>query len=109
MVLGVANRKQKADFAYDGEQALQQVQKAVDEGDPMRYPLILMDCNMPFLDGYEATKQMRMLWRQEGIERQNQPKIMAVTGHVEKEYLAKAIESGMDKVYSKPLNCKDFG
>ena len=109
MLLAVQNRKAKTDFAYNGEQAIQQVQKAITEGEPLRYPLILMDCNMPFIDGYEATKQIRLLYREIGIERNKQPKIIAVTGHVENEYIAKAIESGMDKVFSKPLNCRDFG
>ena len=34
---------------------------------------------------------------------------MAVTGHVEEEYVMKAINSGMDKVYPKPLPIKEFG
>ena len=32
-----------------------------------------------------------------------------MTGHVEAEYVSKALESGMDKVYSKPLSVKEFG
>ena len=64
---------------------------------------------MPFLDGYEATKQIRRLFNNEGIEKNNQPKIVAVTGHVENEYVQKANKCGMDRVYPKPLPIKDFG
>jgi CheY-like chemotaxis protein len=34
---------------------------------------------------------------------------VAITGHVENEYVQKAIDSGMDKVYPKPLPIKEFG
>lgn len=44
-----------------------------------------------------------------GIQREFQPKIVAVTGHVEEQYVLKAISSGMDKVYPKPLSIKEFG
>ena len=37
------------------------------------------------------------------IEPERQPKIIGVTGHVEKEYVVRAIESGMTKVFKKPL------
>ena len=56
MVLGFENRQQRCEFAYNGEEAVKLVQKAIKENDPQRYSLILMDCNMPFLDGYEATR-----------------------------------------------------
>ena len=44
------------------------------------YELILMDCNMPFLDGYEATGQIRQFLY---LKQQRQPIIVACTGHTE--------------------------
>ena len=35
--------------------------------------------------------------------------IVAITGHVEKEYVKKALDSGMDRVYSKPFPINEFG
>lgn len=58
---------------------------------------------MPFLDGYEATKQIRNMYNKLEIPRASQPRIIAITGHVENEYIQKAIHSGMDKVFPKPL------
>ena len=64
---------------------------------------------MPFMDGYEATKIMRRLWSKQGIMRDDQPTIIAVTGHVEEEYVRKAKDSGMNKVFPKPFPIKEFG
>ena len=64
---------------------------------------------MPFMDGYEATKRIRKLFLTIDIPREQQPKIVAITGHVENEYVKKAINCGMDKVYPKPLPIKEFG
>jgi len=64
---------------------------------------------MPFLDGYEATKRIRKLYLGADIDRLKQPKVIAITGHVENEYVKKAMASGMDKVYQKPLPIGEFG
>ena len=109
MVLGMKHSTSRVEACYNGEQAVRAIQNAVDEHEPYKFTLILMDCNMPFLDGYEATKQIRKIWLNMGIKREFQPKIIAVTGHVEAEYVLKAINSGMDKVYPKPLPIKEFG
>ena len=109
MILGYANRKERTTFAYNGEQAVKVIQECVDQGNPGKYQLILMDCNMPFLDGYEATKKIRKIFDDAMVQRDVQPKIIAITGHVENEYIQKAIQSGMDKVYPKPLQIKEFG
>jgi CheY-like chemotaxis protein len=60
-----------------------------------------MDCNMPFMDGYEATNNIRELIKQSNLK---QPIIVAITGHTDHQFLIKAIDSGMNQVLSKPVN-----
>jgi len=62
MILGFTHRNEMSEFAYNGEQAVKAIKQSMDEQDPFRFSLILMDCNMPFLDGYEATKRIRKLF-----------------------------------------------
>jgi CheY-like chemotaxis protein len=59
-----------------------------------------MDCNMPVMDGYEATDKIRSFLFENKIE---QPLIIAVTGHSEKHYVGRAINAGMNQVFSKPV------
>ena len=68
----------QVDTAMNGLQALDLVKA---EGN---YDLIFMDCNMPFMDGYEATSAIRNYCRDEGIP---QPRIVAVTGHIEEQFI----------------------
>ena len=94
------------DACYNGEQAVELYQKAINEDCPDRYCLILTDCSMPFMDGYEAVKRVRKILK----DYNRKPLyIIAVTGHVEKEYITKAEKSGMDIVYPKPLPINDLG
>jgi len=102
-ILKVDNLSDIVTFCRDGEQSYKVIEECAKRGDPLEYSLILSDCNMPFLDGYEATRMMRSLWSNMNIPREDQPRIFAVTGHIEEHYIKKAVDSGMDHVFAKPL------
>jgi len=63
------------------------------------YDIVLMDCEMPEMDGYEATREIRR--REEGAL--NHLPIMALTGHASDEDAQKCRQAGMDNVLTKPL------
>jgi signal transduction histidine kinase len=62
--------------------------------------LVLMDCNMPELDGFEATREIRDLERQAGRRR---VPIIAMTARAFAEDRARCQEAGMDDFLAKPL------
>jgi signal transduction histidine kinase/CheY-like chemotaxis protein len=68
---------------------------AVEAGD---FRLVLMDCQMPVMDGYEATAQIRRL----PAPRCHVP-IVALTASVYREELHQCIVAGMDETLAKPL------
>ena len=78
--------------AEDGAQALEQL---------ARHPvdLVLMDCFMPEMDGYDATRHIRERERDQGLTRLP---IIALTANAFDEDLRKAEEAGMDAHLAKP-------
>lgn len=84
--------------AEDGKQALERMEK-VEEG---YYDLILMDIQMPVMNGYEATKAIRALDRQDVKE----VPILAMTANAFSEDIQDALAAGMNEHLSKPLELK---
>ncbi|HEY8770390.1 MAG TPA: response regulator [Thermoleophilaceae bacterium] len=82
----------RADVAGDGRQAL----RAIQERD---YDLVFMDCQMPEMDGYAATKAIR---EHEG-EALRVP-IVAMTAHSMRGDRERCLAAGMDDYLSKPLD-----
>ena len=74
-------------------------QQAVDATAAQRYCLILMDCQMPVMDGYAATEEIR---RREGAERHTP--IVALTAHAQEDNRRQCLEIGMDGFVTKPMN-----
>jgi CheY-like chemotaxis protein len=63
------------------------------------YDAVLMDCEMPEMDGYEATREIRR--REEGTP--SHLPIVALTGHTSDEEVRKCHQAGMDRVMTKPV------
>ena len=83
------------DFAENGKIAVAMFSKNQD-----KYSLILMDVNMPEMDGYEATQRIRAL----GTKQSESIPIVAMTANVFREDIEKCIESGMDDHTGKPVD-----
>lgn len=70
-----------------------------------QYDLIFMDCQMPEMDGYTATQEIRKI---EALNAGVHVPIVAMTAHALKEDREKCIASGMDDYISKPIRMKDI-
>ena len=73
---------------------------AVEKWQAGKYDLILMDVDMPMLNGYEATRRIRQL-EQPGKEH---IPIIGLTAHVVQGSREKCLDAGMDSYLSKPIN-----
>ena len=77
--------------------------------DPARYSLILIECKMSLMDGYETIKRIKRLYEGIGLPKTCWPKLVATTCMTEQIHLNKAYQSGFDEVLTKPLSIHEFG
>ena len=82
--------------AVNGEEAV----RTFSESPEGHFAAILMDAQMPVMDGYEASREIRRLKRADA----KTVRIFACTASTFTEDRARALESGMDDFLSKPLN-----
>ncbi|MEM8780007.1 MAG: response regulator [Cyanobacteria bacterium P01_G01_bin.49] len=80
------------DWVANGQQALDKLAK------DNSFDIVLMDCQMPVLDGYEATRQLR---QREG--EQHHTIVVGVTANALAEDKDKCLSAGMDDYLSKPI------
>ena len=81
----------QATLANNGKAAVTAVQQ-------QSYDLVLMDLQMPEMDGFEATRQIRRT-----VPRQRQPHIIAMTAAALAEDQRQALAAGMDDFIAKPI------
>ncbi|MHC4269511.1 MAG: response regulator, partial [Planctomycetota bacterium] len=87
-----------ADVVTDGKKAIESLER-------FDYDLVLMDCQMPEMDGYEATNTIR---DQNSAVRNHNIPIIAMTANAMKGDREKCLEVGMDDYITKPINRQEF-
>ncbi|MFS8824572.1 response regulator [Synechococcus sp. R6-6] len=87
----------KADVVANGQEVLDLLQK-------VSYDLILMDCQMPVMDGYEATRRLRQQERRSG----HRTVVIAITANAMQEDRERCLQAGMDDYLSKPVLKEDL-
>jgi CheY-like chemotaxis protein len=96
------------DCAENGKEAVERYC-----ANPQRYNAIFMDVQMPEMDGFEATRQIRAFEKsgpfqgQQLSEPVKQVPIIAMTANVFREDIEKCLASGMNDHLGKPLNMED--
>ncbi len=94
----LSNLSQQVSIAHNGQEAL----KALEDSS---FDLILMDCHMPIMDGYEATQFIRNK-AIVATGKDTPIPIIAMTANVMAGDMEKCLEAGMDDYLSKPVDVK---
>jgi CheY-like chemotaxis protein len=86
----------RADVASDGREAVERVQSR-------SYDLVLMDCQMPIMNGYDATAEIR----RRGGAAAHVP-IVAMTADVIDDSKERALQAGMNDFVAKPVDMQEL-
>jgi PAS domain S-box-containing protein len=96
MLLLLERMGYRADLVADGVEVLEALQR-------QHYDLILMDVQMPKLDGLEATRRIRSQFHS-----RDRPRIIAMTASALHGDREKCLEAGMDEYVSKPVRAEEL-
>ena len=91
----------RPDFAANGLEA-------VDAWEKFGYDVILMDCQMPEMDGFEATREIRKREAARGVDEARRVQIVALTANALKGDRERCLAAGMDAYISKPFTAKQL-
>ncbi len=86
----------RADVAGNGMETLEALRR-------QRYDVVLMDVQMPEMDGLETTRHIRSEWAV-----QDQPRIIAMTANAMQEDREQCLAAGMDDYLSKPIRIHEL-
>jgi PAS domain S-box-containing protein len=73
-----------------------------------KYDLVLMDCSMPEMDGFEATEKIRLFEKENKTSQKKKTPIIALTAHVTSDNYQRSMNSGMDDYLNKPININEL-
>ena len=97
LLLQLGNLGYTADAVANGLEAFEAIRK-------MPYDVVLMDCQMPEMNGYEATRAIRQL-----PGRARQIRILAVTANADPDEKRKCLNAGVDAYLIKPIDLEQLG
>jgi len=96
----LANQGHQVERVADGAEAVRRALREIDRPD-----LILMDCVMPSMDGFEATRSIRAQEAAMGLRR---VPIIALSALIDEDTGRNSIEAGMDDALGKPFSDEDL-
>jgi signal transduction histidine kinase/AmiR/NasT family two-component response regulator len=96
----LANQGHQVERVADGAEAVRRALREIDRPD-----LILMDCMMPTMDGFDATRSIRIQEAAMGLPR---VPIIALSALIDEEVGQKSIDAGMDDALGKPFSNEDL-
>ncbi|MGK0441230.1 MAG: signal transduction histidine kinase/CheY-like chemotaxis protein [Pseudohongiellaceae bacterium] len=87
-------------FAENGKEAVELLCQPA-----QRFDIVFMDCDMPIMDGFEATRHVRKF---EEAHQLDPCRIVALTAHALQEHRNEVIHAGMDDYLTKPVSITDL-
>ena len=81
--------------ANNGREAVDMIRNDIRINGQSSFKLVFMDCQMPIMDGYEATQKIKEL--------SESTRVVAISGNTEKTQIQKALDEGMQEFYPKPV------